>query len=594
MVPRLEEFALVTSQPVLAAEISSFVAHSGHYLAVFDEPRGPHPNSATIFQRTVNAIAEARLERIVLAGVATETAAMYSHRVPNGVLEQVEKASDLIASNATNEVLHWGKGNLGIGLLSAKQSGRRLVPDLQVTPDVKRISGTTGHFVICEDGPDLLPIIAANYAFAIGAGLQMVDPWDRVEASRIEEQFMAAGTTEGQFGSSEELRLHLARMAPEIELEGVNLITFFTRVPWGFVFGYIPSCHMPPNDISSLTILDAINVESRSARGTRSALLVDPAQVDSQDIGIAAKHLLRQGTFLRYLRDERATVAEVACHVQYFPHDFLLFSSHAGEAPGEQLVFRFVDSGGVEREVIVDSVLNLYWDSDIEMVRVEIFDTFVSVDGVSWVDTERKRELNLGAVIEEFTRLRHSEPRLQEVESRPISRVRFAMALKMYDGLYMPALHSMADGWHPIVMNNCCNSWHEMAMGFLFGGARAYLGSLFQVYNSDAIAFTSAFFRHSDSHSLAEAIHLAQDDVCGKGRRIYVLVGPHFCRIQPPQVDPVLSVVQSLQGASSSWAEMADKHFDDGVRENASRAARFCRKELARTLSWMREYMLPG
>jgi hypothetical protein len=594
--PLLESLVLVAPEPSLAAELSSLVAHPGYYFPVFDEPGGPHPNSETLFQRTVNAIARAKPEKLILAGVSAHVATRYAQRMPDHSLLHVQSAADLVAGAPSivmspTDLLHWGRGNIGIGLLSAKQSHCRLVIDLKLSPSTRYLPGSSGHLVVCEEGDDLLPVVAANYAFSLGAGLQMVAAWDRNDADRINEQFLQLDTHESEYASREELLRHMRTLAPEIAMEGVECITFFTKIPWGFVFNSVPTCHLPPNDdIASLTIVDAIAFEHLYRTGTVAALLIDPGRVDaSEDIDQAARQLGPQGTLLRAVRLQEATVAEVACFVQFFPYDLLVFSSHAGEVEGNRLTFRFTDSKGVDREMVVDNAMGFAWDPVVELVRVVTFDRFVSIDGVPWDDTARKKKSDFEHVVKEFVELRTAMPPLKEADKKPIERVRYAMALRMYDGNYIPILHSVAGGENPVIINNSCNSWNVMAVGFLFGGARAYLGSLFQISDREAADFTAAILAHCKDANLAEATHRAHLDVYGSGHVSYVLFGPHFCTIRPPRVHPVRFVIESLKQAADAWSVMTEEHNDEGVRRNAARAARFCRKELTRVTSWARD-----
>src|SRR4051794_29981607 len=68
------------------------------------------------------------------------------------------------------EVLTWGRDRIGVGLLKALLAGQNIVFEDKPAP-YDWLPSKSGHMVICEEGEELAEVIAANYAFALDAGL---------------------------------------------------------------------------------------------------------------------------------------------------------------------------------------------------------------------------------------------------------------------------------------------------------------------------------------------------------------------------------------------------------------------------------------
>ena len=71
----------------------------------------------------------------------------------------------------------------------------------------------------------------------------------------------------------------------------------------------------------------------------------------------------------------------------------------------------------------------------------------------------------------------------------------------MADHNYLPLPKAIACAGTPIIINNACASWDELSGTFMFGNARAYIGTLFMVSTTEAAAVvTTALGTISASH----------------------------------------------------------------------------------------------
>jgi hypothetical protein len=84
--------------------------------------------------------------------------------------------------------LTWGKDRIAVGLLKALRARRSIVFTDEPSP-VESVPSLSGHLVVCEQGEELAEVIAANYAYALRAGLFLIPKFAR----RRPERYSTAG-----------------------------------------------------------------------------------------------------------------------------------------------------------------------------------------------------------------------------------------------------------------------------------------------------------------------------------------------------------------------------------------------------------------
>lgn len=104
--------------------------------------------------------------------------------------------------------------------------------------------------------------------------------------------------------------------------------------------------------------------------------------------------------------------------------------------------------------------------------------------------------------------------------------------MSMYDGNLIVVPMTVADNISPVILNNACTSWHRLAETFMFGNARAYIGTLVPVVGAEAEEIAHKLTDKHFGKPLAVALWHAQNDVYRDGvRRPYVMVGVHYQRL---------------------------------------------------------------
>jgi hypothetical protein len=103
----------------------------------------------------------------------------------------------------------------------------------------------------------------------------------------------------------------------------------------------------------------------------------------------------------------------------------------------------------------------------------------------------------------------------------------------MYDHQLLIVPSQLASHNTPIVINNACLSWHQLAHTFTFMNARAYMGTIFEVFDIEAFEVMKLLFTKYFDRPLSVALWHAQNKVYGDSvKRPYVMTGPHFQRLR--------------------------------------------------------------
>jgi hypothetical protein len=240
-VPRLLKTLIVADDPFLLAQIIALLAKRGAYLPVMNGPRVLLTSVESEVIRRSNAAARAKVNRVVFAGLPDSSCSLFAGHFPKRMThrcDNVEEARRLLAPNgrAHRTPLILGRTKIGLGLLRALREHREIVfGDGEVCAD--EIPSDTDHFILCEEGDDHAQVVAANYAYALGAGLRLFPQLPIEEAQAITEQFYSLYEERAESASSILMRLgnRLREHVGQLPLPEHASLTFITKhVPWGF------------------------------------------------------------------------------------------------------------------------------------------------------------------------------------------------------------------------------------------------------------------------------------------------------------------------------------------------------------------------
>ncbi|WP_145758235.1 MULTISPECIES: hypothetical protein [unclassified Burkholderia] len=516
-----------------------------------------HDAEAEVTRRN-NALARLEAREVILAGLSDDGVAAMIARLPKKYV-RLCTADDVPAfappERAAREPLRWGHDAIGAGVLRALYEGRLIEFDGSCSPSAV-IAGKTAHLVVCEAGEPLSEVIAANYAFALGAGLCTIPKVDETDATDILEAYYSIDDgCQSQAETRQHLKARLRRLCGDIVLPRGGSLTFFSRkLPFGVAFPELPSTHLFTYPDLGIAVINGFVAEQPNTRGVNVAVLVDPERTRAPEIEAAAKVLPSKQILVRGCRGAAANVRDVTEMVDLFPYDLLIFATHCGDAKGYRWTYQFTDSEHLERELVVDIAIGVGQTDDSDMLNVTQFIRFHSLDGVDWNDPIAKAKLHVGTAILDYIE-RTGNGDLKPVRKESVDRVRMSAAMAMHDHNYLAMPRALAGHGSPIVINNACVSWHQLAERFMFAGARAYIGTLYPVNDLEAEAIVVKILDKYWGKSLPHAVWSAQNSIysAGSDRRPYVVTGVYIQRLRVTVENIPSFIMKKLVAARDHW-----------------------------------------
>src|SRR5216683_762952 len=534
--PLISDAVIFSDDAKLAAQVASVLSTSGTYLPVVDGPRMQRPDrEAEVINRT-NAAARSRARRIFLAGVTDESADALIQKLGKRRSFRIRSSDDLAAISTkrtkSNRPFVWGNDRVGIGLLLALRKERQI--SFEDRPSERmNLSPKSDHLVVCEEG--------------------------------------------------EELR----NIAGDIPIPSGGSITFITDgLPYGFAFPEVPSTHLFSYPNLGITTLHGFAAEQPGSRGVQVATLVNPETTPEPEIDAAANILSEQRLFVRVYQGPGADVTSVSEMIELFPYDLLIIATHCGDVSGYRWTYEFVDSENIPRKLVVDIALGIGTTrDDNDLLQVTQFIRFVSLDGVPWNDREQKAKLYVGKAIHDFMeRTRNTDdPKLEPIIKDTVPRVVGSAAMRMHDNNFIALPRSLASDSTPIVINNACVSWHRLASNFMFGGARAYVGTLFPISTTEAEEVLLRSLRKHYGKMLPHALWSAQREIYGDNpRRPYVVAGIYTQRIRATADDVPAAIARELRKGLKKWIDYRDNRgpHDKQRKRTVDSHVKFFQREL--------------
>jgi hypothetical protein len=562
--PPIAGTLVIAGDPRLAAQISCAVAAPGHYLPVVEGPRFLPPDPIAELVRRNNAAGRARPKSILVAGLSDSAfdalSARFAHPLKS-LIRRISAAEDIERLGDPERIkkppLRWGSDRIGVGLLNALREKRSIVFAEEPSP-AEPVASKSGHLVVCEQGEPIAEVIAANYAYALRAGLCLIPEIDRELSDELLEDFYSL--YDNQSASPGEMLRSLQErfraLTGKLPVPERGSITFITGgLPLGFSLPEVPSTHLFKYPDLGIAMINGFAAEQPNRPGIGFVALVDPDTAEAHEIAAAERLLAPRGAFIRTYYGAGANVSDVTTMMELLPYDLMIIATHCGDVDGFRWTYQFTDSEGIDRTLVVDIAIGIGRTNDANMLSVTQFIRFISLDGVDWHDSEKKETLYVGKAILDYLEMtRSTTAPMKPVKKETVLRVVGSSALKMHDHNLIVLPRALADERTPIVINNACASWHRLASNFFVGGARAYVGTLFPVTTSEAHEVIIKLLDKHAGKPLPAALWSSQRDVYGADlRRPYVAAGVYPQRLRIKRQDVIGRTMSRLSGALSGW-----------------------------------------
>lgn len=516
----------VTDDAALAAMVCSAIGTDGEYVAIVRRPRDWHPmvrrRELAQFANTIHKI---QPEIVLLLSLDKQTADEFvskfgSTRVRNA--DTHAEAMRLVARFQRPNVVGefpCRPEDVGMGLLLAKRANKLLVIDGAASPISSRpASEHARHVVAIDDDDRMTHVVAANYAFSIGADLFILPPREDdlkdVVYAAIDARHAHRGSKRATRASGELQKLE-RELRPALEFGPCHFVTFITEgFPYGYFYQSAPSTH-----IFSSTIFNSIVASiywTRYWPATVSALLIDPGDFENSETDDVARLFREQGSVVVELRNERASVHDSRLSISGLPFDFLFICSHCGEVGGYRIAVPMQDTEGKSRIVEFDTVMTVVSkprEKDGEpAVLVNDLYVPVAVDGVDWFSLPGGLRTHFWELHMKQRNPKHRDQTLRRIA---VKRVPHSTAIQLFDGVLILNMLQVLDvSVSPVIFNNSCVSFFDAASSLIHGGARSYIGTLAPVDDRYAREFAITVLSSAESkHSLALALHRAHSIV---------------------------------------------------------------------------------
>ena len=247
----------------------------------------------------------------------------------NVACHRITSSPEIEGDKSSRYTLHWGRDQIGVGLLKALRAGQNLAFDDRPSP-YEWVGSKSKHMVVCEEGEELSQVIAANYAFALDAGLFLIPEVDEDQAEDLLEAFYKlydpeTGSAPAQ--AQAQLRQELIALCGSLPIPEDGSITFIGKLPFGFAYPEYPSTHLFEYPDLGCAVINGFAGEQPRTPGTGAVMLVDPGTTPAPEIQAAVDLLEPRRAFIRVYQDSGASVREVSDMMEHFPYDLLIIAT---------------------------------------------------------------------------------------------------------------------------------------------------------------------------------------------------------------------------------------------------------------------------
>lgn len=387
--PLLHKALIIGNDPYLIAQVSAVLSIKNRYLPVIDGPRLSRNDSEAEVTRRKNAAARQKPNAIFLVGLEAAALGKLKARFPKNkqfpvtTIEDVKNGAHGLQLR-TSGCLVWGKDKVGLGLLTALREKKEIqFDDVQTSPSFVAFP-ESDLLVVCEEGNVLSQVIAANYAYSIGAGLCLIPEINEDDSERILESFYSVYETREMSVSVslDELRDEIKVIGRNIPSKQYKVITFISKpFPWGFAYNEFPSSHLFIYPDLGISLINNLSAEQPDSRGMGIAAVIDPQDFDAPEVEVIAKLLADRHMMVRGFRGPNANVNDVSKMLELLPYDFLLITTHCGDSKGWRWTYKYLDSENITRNLVVDVAIGVGKRPGEEKLEVKQYIKFISLDG---------------------------------------------------------------------------------------------------------------------------------------------------------------------------------------------------------------------
>ena len=600
IIPRIDSrFVCVVDREnvVLAAVISAYFADAGTYFPMFSLPGVEHPDAGQEFEddefitkmigaeaaiKLGNALARIKARGyVILAGLskAQKSYLKFADELTLCDVNDISEVRDKLANFGIRKetAIRSKASQVHLGLYRALNSGSALEIDETADDLADPATESNGLVVVESTLKHAGSVIAINYARSVDASVKLIPPLARKDARRILDlvQFWKGY---GVSMARHDLFTEVDARIGSLTFDGYEFVTFFTEgLPYTLRVNIPGLCtYVDLANSADHLILNSILAETTTQLPSAVVFTVDEFLNNGEAQAVVAR-LAESKFYVRSLSGMGATGFSFGYHAEHFPYGILHIVSHGGEVDGYSVTEEFTDRKNVTHVFEYDEVVGFHGVPKADLIGVQRKVIPKAIDGIAWDDDERKGILP-HYVYEDLRKQVFSEENWGEnAQRKPLANIVGSCHVKCNDGIHQAMFRTVGGYGAPLIFNNTCWSWWGIADFFISGGARAYLGTLWAIHDSVAVAAADAFFEDALGGNIAAAVReanrtIADTDDAG----IYALWGLHFSTLSKGR-----SIDQSMHGVCDRLATLLKMYgkflesrdvTEDDVRDNSIEA----------------------
>lgn len=599
-VPRINnKFLCIVNrnQPELSAVVSSYIQSGRDYSVFFEFPNVIAPNEESIEEFDENYISNSnaqvfsvklfnamqrveKFDNVIYVGLTDEQKSFVDHIDECDIIEinnYEDVETKLRAYTDRIEYTFCRSDQLLIGLHHSLVNDSLLIIN-EDAEDIDLISDNDNGIVVVENENVSVSILAVNYAYSIGASIEIIDV---PECSKYEIQRLIKEWKQGD----EQAFLNLSSFAygniEHINFSQFSFATFFTgNYPYALVLrNLIPITQVKTLLDCDFFVFNAI-VHERSER-IGSGVVFSPLLLDyEEETGKVISYLEEQKLLVKKIIGDSATANELDNTLKEYPYEVFHICSHGGEIPGRRHTLSFNDRDGESHTVTYDQLVS-FAPSHIEVeVAVTVKRIWRIFDDLEWMSSELKEKELPNYVFTDMVRAAHENKAKNGIK---IDNVTDSCSIHCKDFVYQAMFNFIAGHrCYPFIFNNTCWSWMNVSESFIVNGASGYIGTLWDIDTVNAKEVAESFYNLVFDSTISEALHRSLSiPSTGRDADVYIYWGVHFSTLKKGKsiIDARMRIASNLLRGHEHRKE---KHlgYEGNLAKNNSRIMNWIRHEL--------------
>lgn len=603
-----EFFCIVNSEnPILSALVSSYLYKKDKYLPMFDFSTVTKENDQLDKGRDNENIDEHHISRtrasdfnikikntlnriggcdcLILVGLSDEQKSYLSFLNDYNIID-ITDISDVetylkYTSNKSGYI-KCKSNDLYNGLYFASMTNSFLKIDENAEDII--IDKDKNGLIVIEDVNNSSVVIAVNYALSVDANVEIISP---PTISKREIKNLIEDWQNGNENSFNDLSASIYNNIQYIDFKKYNYCTFFTiGAPYSLILkNIIPFTHVHIYLNPDFFIFNNLYYENRD--GIKSSIVFSPLAFIDEETNYVITKLRDNNYYVKELIGKEASVHNIDYHVKEYPFDLLHICSHGGEVSGFSIKEQFMDSNGEKHIVEYDEVVSFAPTHGEELIPVTSKYIWRKFNSYEWGSKEFKNQKYPHYLFSDMINAIYKNEKKDRIRKDIVPN---SCAIKCHDFNYQATFNTFSSSTAPIIFNNTCWSWGYISHSFLAVGARAYIGTLWEVNNTIAKKTAESFYSELFKISILESLQYSLSNTHGTdNENIYMLWGLHFTSlnsgisIEQSKKNIAKSLLLSLNEWKRKLKTSDDKFSIDSIsriiRWNATQISNYFQKE---------------